>query len=134
MRGTPLEFLYRQAMSVEQLQEEAKYDATRLFNMLALLRLHNVTTQTENPSPQLNAKRKSRGKLPLYSYKILVVDGERWDTPSVVDEAGEGYRSHLRRGHIRRLSDDRAVWVRATFVHGRKDGFVDKDYDIRSPA
>lgn len=92
--------------------------------------LDNVTTETVEPSARQNAKLKSRGKLPLYSYKILNVDGERWESNGFDSGDGQGYRSHLRRGHIRRLADGRAVWVRATYVHGRVAGFVDKDYNL----
>lgn len=98
--------------------------------LCVMLSLQNVKTESIDPSPAMNAKRKAKGKRPLYSYKILNVDGERWESNGCDTGDGQGYRSHLRRGHIRRLSDDRAVWVRATYVHGRMAGFVDKDYNV----
>jgi hypothetical protein len=83
------------------------------------------------PSARLNKKRLLHDRQPLYSYHVLVVDGECWDRPETAqsDEKG-GVRSHLRRGHIRRLDETRHVWVRATYVHGSRPGFVDKDYTL----
>lgn len=101
-----------------------------VVSLCVMLSLKNVKAESVEPSAALNAKRKAKGKRPLYSYKILNVDGERWESNGVDTGNGEGYRSHLRRGHIRRLSDERAVWVRATYVHGRVAGFVDKDYNV----
>lgn len=108
-------------------------DITNIQNLLVMLSLHNTKTKIINPPEKLNAKRKRNGKLPLYSYHVLDVDGEIWDTSGRDDGDGHGYRSHLRRGHIRRIASERCVWVRATFVHGRIQGFVDKDYNVIAP-
>jgi len=98
-----------------------------------MLALKNVRPQIDEPPPKLNKKRAASGKLPLYAYHVLEVDGEVWGPHSKGDGSAE-YRSHLRRGHIRRLSDGRAVWVRATYVHGRMPGFVSKDYAVKEPT
>lgn len=109
---------------------EYSVDMKRLVNLSLMLSLANVKTESVNPDSKANHKRRNRGAVPLYSYKILNVDGERWDSNGVDMGDGQGYRSHLRRGHIRRISGDHAVWVRATYVHGRIPGFVDKDYNV----
>lgn len=104
-------------------------DITSVTNLCAILNLANVTAQKVAAPSALNKKRAKTGKLPLYDYHVLEVDGERWDSPYETSGSGEGVRSHLRRGHIRRLPE-KSVWVRATFVHGSVPGFVDKDYKL----
>lgn len=106
-------------------------DTTVVTNLCAMLGLGNVGTKKVAAPKMLNAKRQRKGKALLLDYHVLKVDGELWDT----DEPGNsrdsnGLRSHLRRGHIRRLGDGRRVWVRASYVHGRVDGFVGKDYEV----
>lgn len=79
---------------------------------------------------KLNKARARRGKSALPDYHILRIGGERWASDrDVTQSARDGVRSHLRRGHIRRLGS-REVWVRSTYVHGRKPGFVHKDYEV----
>jgi hypothetical protein len=106
--------------------------AMRVFSFLAVLGLKN-TREVEVSAPvKVNRKRGKSGKRPLYSYHVLNVAGENWDSHYETG-SGPGYRSHLRRGHIRRLESE-TVWVRATYVHGKVAGFVDKDYDLSRKA
>ncbi len=107
-------------------------DSVSLTNLCAILSLSNATTKQVTAPAALNRMRARKGKKPLYDYHVLVVDGETWDSPHVTTNTGNGVRSHLRRGHIRRLDDTRRVWVRATYVHGSVPGFVDKDYKVES--
>lgn len=104
-------------------------DVNSVTNLCAILNLQNVTASESRPPAKLIKKRGKLGRMPLYSYHVLDVDGERWDSPYENTGSGNGVRSHLRRGHIRRL-DNRHVWVRATFVHGSVPGFADKDYKV----
>lgn len=104
----------------------------RVLSLLALLGVQNVERQNVEAPQRLNRKRQRNGRLPLYSYHVLKVAGETWDSP-YVSGSGAGYRSHLRRGHIRRLATG-TVWVRATYVRGSVPGFVDKDYDLSRKA
>lgn len=105
-------------------------DTTAVLNLCLMLAMSNVAESVVRPSAKAAARRKAKGKRPLYDYKILVVDGQKWDGPSS-GSPGSGVRSHLRRGHVRRIADGRAVWVRATFVHGSVAGFVGKDYSVK---
>lgn len=107
-----------------------------VFTLCAMLNTVNTKAHEIKPPEKLNKKRAKHGNLPLYSYHVLNVDGELWDSPKMgsesVDGEHNGMRSHYRRGHIRRLHGgaDR-VWVRSTFVHGSVPGFVAKDYNIK---
>lgn len=104
-------------------------DSNSIENLCLLLSLHNVKTKTIKSPDKLNKKRISRGNNPLVDYHVLVVNGDIWDSePS--GKHNDGYRSHLRRGHIRRLDEERRVWVNSCFVRGRKDGFIDKEYNL----
>lgn len=100
------------------------------LQLMVMVNLSNVHKQRVDPPAALNKKRLKNGKLPLYSYHVLKVDGEVWDRPETCGK-GPGVRSHLRRGHVRRLhNSERFVWVRASFVRGSVPGFVAKDYDV----
>jgi len=105
-----------------------------IVNACVLLNTHNTTQETVKAPKFLNQKRVKKGKRPLLDYKILVVDGERWDSDdaarSMVHGDGSGKRSHLRRGHIRHLANGKITYVRATYVHGSAEGFIEKDYFI----
>jgi hypothetical protein len=103
------------------------------LNLMVMLSLHNVKTRDIAPPEKLVRARKRRDRTPLYSYKVLVVDSEVWDSPHTSTGTGPGFRSHFRRGHIRRLWDGRRIWVRHTMVHGRLPGFVEKEYAIKPP-
>lgn len=105
-------------------------DLNAIANLCVMLGLKNVSTEPVAAPSGLVKKRALSEKQPLYSYRILVVNGEKWDRAEP-QGTNEGYRSHLRRGHVRTLYDGRRVWVRSSYVHGRKDGFVDKDYEVR---
>lgn len=121
-------------ITTEELAFELQEDIAAIQNLCALLALKNVKTATINPSMWLNRKRAKHGSKSLYSYHILEVDGEKWDRNEISGSKESGIRSHFRRGHIRHLSEEKSVWVRATMVKGSVRGFVDKDYRLNLPA
>lgn len=86
----------------------------------------NVTSKKHDASVALNKQRIKVGKLPLKDFHVLEVAGA--EAPGGGDGSADrnGPRSHLRRGHIRRLAGDRVTWVNATMVRGQ--GFIDKVY------
>ena len=86
----------------------------------------NVRTR-ECPAPvYLNRQRLKKGKLPLTGFHVLELAGAEAMPGAGGSGDRSGPRSHLRRGHIRRLAADRVTWVNSTVVRGR--GFVDKVY------
>jgi len=102
--------------------------AIRKFGIL--LSLHGTEKITVVPPVKLAKRRNKQGKPPLYEYHVLKISGEVWDNPHTSEStSGGGVRSHLRRGHIRRL-ENKNVWVRHTLVHGSREGFVKKDYEF----
>jgi hypothetical protein len=87
----------------------------------------NVTARENRAPTSLNKQRLKAGKLPLKGFHVLELSGGA-EMPGIGGSAGprSGPRSHLRRGHIRRLPGERVTWVNSTVVRGR--GFVDKVY------
>jgi hypothetical protein len=108
-----------------------------LLCLLNALHCSNVYCQRSMPKHATSTPSPSgRGRLPFDSYHILMIQ------PTAIDGAGAAVssnsrlpREHLRRGHIRRLSDKRRIWVNATVVAaGSGGGILHKDYGVASPA
>lgn len=113
--------------------ENAHLAAQTIFNaaeyikaLFIILNLNNVKVHRIKPSI---LKLRLSKKKPIYDYHVLKVSGVILDGKHDGYATGHGVRSHLRRGHIRRL-DKGAVWVRSTFVTGSVKGFVAKDYNV----
>mgnify|MGYP000873606902 CR=1 FL=1 len=120
-------------LTPEACWQELHPDVRAVSNLCVMLALHNVTSREVSPSLKIIKRRAKRGKRPLFSYHVLSVNGEIWDSPVSGTTTTNGVRSHLRRGHIRRLHDGRQVWVRSTLVRGAVPGFVAKDYAVMKP-
>ncbi|MBO9379516.1 hypothetical protein GG804_22340 [Sphingomonas histidinilytica] len=106
-----------------------------LAQLCAVLNCGNVE-QADVPVPEKLARARAKsGKLPLYDYRVLTVSG---DVASREQSDKPGYesamrRTHLRRGHIRRLAAGRLVWVRPALVNADKDaGIIEKSYRVKS--
>ena len=80
------------------------------------------------PSKIKNSIRKSKGKLPFFTHKILTIDTQS-STKNQSTKSGShnSPRVHLRRGHIRRLPN-KNVWVNSCVVGDKSKGMVSKDY------
>lgn len=107
------------------------HDESRaILGLLEILSCKNVATETVQPSKALNKKRKVKGKLPFFEYKVLMLPN---DSVSNTNLGGThaSPRIHLRRGHIRRLPE-KNVWVNATIVGNSKSGVILKDYSVHS--
>jgi len=96
----------------------------------AVLNCSNVRTAEVAPTAKLNRSRMRTGKTPFFTYKVLTVETD--PSPKAQGNAQGGAhaspRMHLRRGHLRRVSE-RVVWVRPAMVGAH--GLVEKDYRIR---
>lgn len=116
-------------------------EALPMMEMCEALTCSNVKIETLQKESRANKKRRKKGKLPLYETKILTVDvhGERRIAALGEDGSGESHskrspRQHLRRGHIRRLQSDKRVWVQSCVVGARRDGYIDKRYELTRGA
>lgn len=104
------------------------YDEINAYvDLCCALACANVQTERVEQPPALQRSRLRSGKLPLRDFHVLRLSGDR-TMPGERGDSGEraAARSHLRRGHIRRLAGERVTWVNATIVRGR--GFIEKVY------
>lgn len=103
-----------------------------IMELIEILSCKNVATGTIEAPKALNKKRESKGKPPIFEYKVLMLDPQAEGSPSSTGGKGShaSPRVHLRRGHIRRLLD-RNIWVNATVVGNKQAGMVTKDYAIK---
>lgn len=104
--------------------------ASVVLSFLNALQCSNVHIARSDPK---KAAKKVKAALPFDTYHILTID-----VPGRSGESGESTgphrspREHLRRGHIRRLSDGRRIWINAAVVAaGRGAGVVKKDHALR---
>lgn len=114
--------------------KDAGEEITTLVSLLAALSCSNVKMHTEPAPEKLNLKRAKNKKLPFYEYKVLKVETKT--TKGVASNTGltitgrQSPREHLRRGHIRRLSDDRRVWVQQAVIGSPRKGSIEKSYKL----
>lgn len=108
-------------------------DVRAVMEMCEALACSNVSTdviQAENS--KANAKRIRKGKLPIWETKTLSIEVPKLTGPG--GSAGYGDRNaprqHLRRGHIRRLPDDRRIWVNSCVVGSAEHGRISKGYSV----
>jgi hypothetical protein len=111
------------------------YDANDEVQMTiqacAVLNCANVQTIDVRPKPAMNARRSALGRAPFYSYKVLQLNpGKATANAADIGSTHASPRTHLRRGHIRRL-ESKVTWVRPSVVNlGSEQGTVAKDYRL----
>lgn len=99
-----------------------------VLELVEALSCNNVASEVvERIDPAVNARRRRRGKLPLYEVRRLVVKvGDQVHAIGVPMGDRSGPREHLRRGHVRRLADGRRTWVQCCVVGARTLGVIGK--------
>ena len=100
--------------------------------LIEALSCRNVSTDIYQEEHKSNKKRISKGKLPFYETKTLVVythksTGARQHNGK---DTQASRRQHLRRGHIRRLESGN-VWVNACVVGDPEQGNIRKKYQVK---
>lgn len=109
--------------------------------VLKLLTCKNVELEQINPHEKLNKIRLKRGKLPHYSYSVLTVNpfgNKKHYTANRLDDHHN--RIHFQRGHFKHFSDDKPLFGKLSGIYWwqphlrgqNKDGFVDKEYHIKT--
>ena len=115
-------------------------NATIAFaNFILFLNCKNIGTKTVHLPVKLNNKRKKKGKLPIFSYKTLVItnlDG----TPKKGLSLDKWHnRIHMARGHFKTYTAEHPLlgkhvgrfWWNAHVRGKNKDGVVMKDYEVK---
>lgn len=108
----------------------ATWEVGVLVDLCCGLACSNVKSELRRPPAALQASRARKGRKPLWDYHILTVSTAATSEAASADAGRASPRSHLRRGHIRRLGSGRIVWVQACMVRGQTPGIVAKDYAV----
>ena len=118
-------------LSEEEGLRDFDEDIAALMSLIKLLSVQGMEKVKVSLPDKLAKKHAKQNKdTSDYSYHVLKIGGDIWDSPYVMESnQNGGKRSHLRRGHIRRLAH-KNVWIRASFVQGSKEGFVEKEYHV----
>lgn len=94
---------------------------------------NHVTFDDVVPDEKLNKARRARGKVPLFTYKVLTI-GKPKRKSQLLGGTHASPRSHLRRGHYRTSQKGVRHWVQPCMIKGETDGFVHKDYRVEGVA
>jgi hypothetical protein len=127
---------YLKDNEVQQMLEDFQDDFMSMATLCKLLEINDCKQVSVNVPPKLAKKHSKRGEAGAYDYKVLSIGGETWDSPYLGGGNGGGggggaKRSHMRRGHIRTYQNGKKVWINSTYVHGNREGFVEKDYRLK---
>lgn len=84
----------------------------------------------QRSNDKVNARRKSEGKVPFYSYRIVSLSSrKRVTNANEIPVIGKRKRIHFRRGHWRHYEKFK-TWVRWCLVGDPELGFIDKEYRL----
>lgn len=120
------DFAYASAM------QDTQDELMAVLELIEILSCKNVTTKDVAPPIKLNAKRVSNKKTPFFEYKLLILDSVEESPATQLTGGGHASpRVHLRRGHIRRLTD-KNIWVNSAVVGSKQAGVILKDYAVSS--
>lgn len=110
-------------------QETTCHYVRGYLHLCGALGAHEVTFDDIEPNAATNKMRRARGKMPLFTYKVLTI-GKKKPKSRRLGGTHASPRSHLRRGHYRTNSKGVRHWVQPCMVKGETDGFVHKDYIV----
>lgn len=116
--------------AMEMLSADLMDEVNAYLDMAIALACTNVSSVRCPQPDKLNKARMKSGKPPLKDFHVLNIAGEK-PLGANGGSAGASRRTHLRRGHVRRLSSERVTWVNSCIVTGNKTGFADKNYAVK---
>ena len=119
---------------------DASFEILSVLNLcLLILNCKNIGTETTPAPVKLNNKRKKKGKLPIYSYKTLVIKPITKKEKAIPKHLWNN-RIHLARGHFKTYTEDKPrfgrvgdygrFWVRPHVRGQNHEGVVMKDYKV----
>lgn len=106
------------------------FQILRVVFCLEVIACSNIVL-IDNPVPK-HIKLKEKEKSFRYIYKTLHIITNNAKKKNIKKGSGThaGPKVHLRRGHIRRLSNKNKIWIQSCVVGNKKRGIVYKDYKI----
>jgi hypothetical protein len=114
--------------AMDVLQADLMDEVNAYLDLCLALGCNNVGRELHAQPARLNKARIKSGKPPLKDFHVLTLAGDHGQGGAFAGVNGSGVRSHLRRGHIRRLGPDRVTWVNSCMVRGSRPGFASKHY------
>lgn len=108
-----------------------------VLSFAALTMCGNVSSELVVAPAALNKKRAAKGRSPIFDTRVLMVADSGGYRTQGAAAGGSGLgthaspRTHLRRGHIRRLPDARNVWVNAAVVNPQRNEAPVPRYEMR---
>lgn len=112
----------------DESQDFANYNHSLLVLMqfLDILSCSNVHIEQSRAKPPM----KKKGALPFDIYHVLIIGDQKTGSGSSTTDH-RSPREHIRRGHIRRYSDGKKIWINAMVVAKGSPGKVTKDYRLK---
>jgi len=97
-----------------------------------LLSCSNIGIQHHSKPKFLNKKRKKKNKIPFDDYYTLTIDSHKKQSKCTGKKIHDrrSPRFHLRRGHIRRLSNGKKIWINSFAVGAGDGGVIHKNYKV----
>lgn len=130
--GTPGMRLIEQhgeATVIQKALENSAQEVEAVVELSAALACTNVTTEVLSPN---RVARAAKPASMLFDYHVLMIrPGAEHATSEDKGGTHASPRTHLRRGHIRRLAWGPRVWVNSCVVNPSATGTVNKDYAVR---
>lgn len=122
--------------SLQNLYIDTADEVRVAYEFLAALNCANVGTESIAAPKALNAKRQKKGKTPFFDYKVLNL-GAAHSYEGVGAGMHASPRTHLRRGHLRRLGEkagNKTLWINATVVNrnGPVEQGVSQTYRVKT--
>lgn len=113
----------------KELLTDSSLEIQAVIEFCAAISCTNVTTEILRPNREARAARPAST---LFDYHVLMIEPGREHATSE-DRGGThaSPRTHLRRGHIRRLAWGPRVWVNSCVVNPSAIGTVNKDYAVK---
>lgn len=112
--------------------EDLRDEVNAYVDFCYALHTREVTFNDVEPDVAKNRMRRARGKVPLFTYKVLTI-GKKKRKARHLGGTHASPRSHLRRGYYRTSKNGLRHWVQPCMVKGNTDGFVHKDYRVEAP-
>lgn len=99
--------------------------------LCAALNCSNVETETIAAPKRLNKKRIKNKKLPFFEYKVLTVGNSKATSKGAYQGGTHNSpREHIRRGHPRRYSKGKTIWIQPHMVGDNTKGKIIKKYRV----
>jgi len=123
-----------------QIVDEARFNLVYINTFLKLISCKNIGAEDHAPPLKLNKSRKKKGKVPIFSYKTLVIKPTGAKQQAQAAQGLWNNRIHLCRGHFKEFTKEKPLFGKITgrfwwqpSVRGRnKKGVVVKDYKMEA--